>query len=148
MAGLLDSTIDSILQARVVAVVGASRNPEKYGSIAYAALKAAGKRVLAVNPSAADVDGDPCYPSLTSLPVAPDAAVFVVPPSATEAGMTECAKLGIRNVWVQPGAEPDGIGELADRLGLEAVFGGPCIMVALKTRPFAARGLASDEERA
>lgn len=140
MADEMILTIDRILDAETVAVVGASRNPEKYGSIAYAALKAAGKRVLAVNPRAGgDVDGDPCYDSLTTLPVRPDAVVFVVPPTATAAGMAECAALGVRDVWLQPGAEPEDVEQLAEKLGLQAVFGGPCIMVSLKTRPFIVR---------
>ena len=68
-------------------------------------LKAAGKTAYAVNPRAAAVDGDKSYPSLADLPAVPDVAVMVVPPAVTEAAVAECARLGIPNVWMQPGAE-------------------------------------------
>lgn len=132
----MDETMDRILAAETIAVVGASRNPEKYGSIAYKTLKAAGKNVVAINPTAPDIDGDPCYPSLEAAPVKPNAAVFVVPPAAVASGLEQCARLGISDVWLQPGAEPEDAGQLLDRLKLSGVYGGPCIMVAIKTRPF------------
>ena len=140
MLGVQDEVMDRILGAESIAVVGASRNPEKYGYIAYKAIKAAGKTVYPVNPTAINVDGDACYASLQALPATPSAVVFVVPPEATAAGLEDCANLGIVNVWLQPGAEPDNAAEIFDRLGLNGVFGGPCIMVALKTRPYRLAG--------
>jgi len=53
----------------VFAVVGASRNPEKYGHRVYRDLKEAGYTVYPVNPNADEVLGDKCYPKLESLPV-------------------------------------------------------------------------------
>jgi predicted CoA-binding protein len=135
-----NETIDRILNAETIAVVGASRNPDKYGYIAYQALKAAGKTVYPVNPTARNIDADPCFASLDSLPVTPTAAVFVVPPEPTTAGLELCARLGIPDVWLQPGAEPDDTAKILERLDLNGVFGGPCIMVALKTRPYQLAG--------
>jgi len=48
----------------VFAVVGASRNPKKYGHQVYKDLRNAGYKVYPVNPNANEVLGDKCYPSL------------------------------------------------------------------------------------
>ena len=128
--------IKAILAADSFAVVGASRDANKYGFLVYRSLKAAGKRALAVNPRAAEVDGDPCYPSLSGLPQTPQVAVMVVPPPVTEAAVAECARLGIKQIWMQPGAESEAAVAACHADGIQVVSGGPCIMVLLRTAKF------------
>ena len=125
-----------MLGAAIYAVVGASRQPEKYGSLAYRALKAAGKTAYAVNPRTEHVDGDRCYPSLADVPGTPDVAVMVVPPTVTEAAVAECARLGIGSIWMQPGAESEAAVAACRRLGIAVVHGGPCLMVGLRTMKY------------
>ena len=52
----------------LVAIVGATDAPGKYGGIIYRDLKAKGYRVVGVNPGRTMVDGDVVYPDLASLP--------------------------------------------------------------------------------
>ncbi len=125
--------MQAMLAADSFAVVGASRDPDKYGFLVYRSLKAAGKTAFPVNPKAAEVDGDRCYPSLTSLPQTPAVAVMVVPPAATEAAVAECARLGIAQVWIQPGAESAAAVAACRENGIRVVVGGPCLMVLLRT---------------
>ena len=47
-----------------IAVVGATDDPHKYGSVIYRDLKRKGYEVFAVNPNRDTVDGDPAYSSL------------------------------------------------------------------------------------
>lgn len=122
-----------MLTAATYAVVGASRSPDKYGFLVYRALKAADKTAYAVNPRAEDMDGDRCYPMLADVPQTPDVAVMIVPPAVTEAAVAECARLGIRQVWMQPGAESAAAVDACLANGMAVVSGGPCIMVLLKT---------------
>jgi len=91
--------------ATTIAVVGAGDDPAKFGGIIYRDLKAKGFRVLAVNPGRKTVDGDPCYPSVADLPIAPTIVDFVVPPPVTLQVLRQCRERGLRRVWVQPGAE-------------------------------------------
>ena len=135
----MNDDISRMLDAATFAVVGASHRPEKYGHIAYRALKAEGKTAYAVNPRAGAVDGDRCYPALADLPARPDVAVMVVPPAVTEAAVAECARLGIPNVWMQPGAESEAAVAACRRHGIAVVSGGPCIMVGLRTRKYRAQ---------
>ena len=127
--------IDSILTARAFAVAGASRDPAKYGSLVFHALKNAGKSVYPINPNASDIDGVPCYASIASAPADAEGAVFITPPAVTEAGVQEALARGIKRIWMQPGAESAKAIALCVDAGATVVAGGPCILVMLKTRP-------------
>lgn len=115
-----------------VAVVGATDSPGKYGGIIYRDLKRRGVKVLAVNPHRSEVDGDPAYPDLRSLPVEPDIVNMVVPPAEGLGVVREAKELGLNQVWLQPGSEdPD----LVDFLDGEDFhwLADACIMVRLRT---------------
>jgi len=112
----------------VIAVVGATDHPSKYGGIIYRDLKAKGYRVLAVNPYRETVDGDPCWKTLADLPEAPTIVDVVVPPGRTLGVLDECRDLGYRNVWIQPGAADDAVRTRAAEYGLNALIDA-CIMV-------------------
>jgi len=88
-----------------VAVVGATDDPAKYGSVIYRDLKNKGFEVYPVNPSRDTVDGDAAYRNLEALPETPTIVNIVVPPRATLGVLEKALELGYRNVWVQPGAE-------------------------------------------
>ena len=88
-----------------VAVVGATDNPMKYGSVIYRDLKRKGYSVYPVNPNRNEVDGDKAYPTLDKLPESPTIVNIVVPPSVTIRVLKKSLELGLKNVWLQPGAE-------------------------------------------
>lgn len=88
-----------------VAVVGATDDPGKYGSVIYRDLKRKGYEVYGVNPNRSTVDGDPAYSSLSALPNTPTIINIVVPPQSTLQVLQKALELGLTNVWVQPGAE-------------------------------------------
>ncbi len=89
----------------LVAVVGASDHPYKFGGRIYRYLKEKGHRVVAVNPNRPEVDGDLAYPDLASLPAPPDIINLVVPADVGVTVVGQAARLGLDNIWVQPGAE-------------------------------------------
>ncbi|RDV80720.1 CoA-binding protein [Ammonifex thiophilus] len=111
------------------AVVGASRDPQKYGHRIYFQLKELGYEVYAVNPNCHKIDGDPCYPSLSALPVLPEVVNIVVPPQVAEQVVEEAIRLGIKQIWLQPGAESPAVLEAAERAGLRVVYG-QCVLLA------------------
>ena len=126
--------IREILERKnVIAVVGASRDPEKYGHRVYGDLKEAGYAVYPVNPNAAEILGDRCYPDLKSLPVKPDVVNVVVPPEITEEVVKSCKELGITKVWMQPGSESEKAIEYCEANGIDVVYG-VCIMVERRKR--------------
>ncbi len=88
-----------------VAVVGATDNPSKYGSVIYRDLKRKGFTVFPVNPSRSTVDGDRAYNHLRDLTQRPTIVNVVVPPEVTLNILDQCLEMGLMNVWLQPGAE-------------------------------------------
>ena len=126
--------IKEILERKnVIAVVGASRDPEKYGHRVYRDLKEAGYTVYPINPSTAVILGDRCYPDLKSLPVKPDVVNLVVPPEVTEEVVKACRELGITKVWMQPGSESEKAIQFCEANGIDVVYG-VCIMVERRKR--------------
>jgi len=57
--------------------------------------------------------------------------VFVVPPAATEEVLKEVNKLGIKNVWMQPGAESEKAIAYCKENNIDCV-NDDCIMVRRK----------------
>ena len=115
--------INDFLAQRSLAVVGVSRNPNKYGNKIFRQLKASGYEVYAVNCAASTVEGQPSYPNLAGLPVKVDGVVAVVPPEQTRRIANEAIKLGIRHIWIQPGAESDTVVKYCEENELNCIAG-------------------------
>lgn len=117
----------------LVAVVGATDAPGKYGGIIYRDLKAKGFRVVPVNPTRPTVDGDPTVASLADLEEVPDIVNIVVPPRRTLRVLEDAAALGDVAVWIQPGAADDAVRRRVQELGLPVLIDA-CIMVRSRSR--------------
>ena len=87
-----------LLQPGSVAVVGASRNPEKVGYGVFANLVQAGfpGPLYGVNPGGGELLGHPLYPSIDAIPGPVDLGVFVVPPKAILEGIPALARKGMK----------------------------------------------------
>jgi len=125
--------VEFLDKKNVFTVVGASRNPEKYGHQVYKDLRNAGYRVYPVNPNTNEILGDKCYPSLQGLPVKPDVVDLVVPPKVTEQVVKTCKNLGIQKVWMQPGSESETAISFCRENGIDIVHG-VCVMVERRSR--------------
>src|SRR5215831_15647245 len=129
-----------MLEARCVALVGASRRPDSFGSRMFAevAKSPAGPVVYPVNPRYPDIDGVRCYPSLADLPEPADLVLLGVPDKALEEQLALAARLGCRSAIIfgnahedgpaPPGPFPDsgssGAGSLRQRLAAAALSAG------------------------
>jgi uncharacterized protein len=113
-----------------IAVTGVSRDPKGHGgNVVYSRLRQRGYQVVAVNPNANRVEGDPCYPNLRSIPGGVEAVVIATRPELAEQTMRECAELGIRHVWMHRGPGPGSVSKAATEYGRErgiAVIDGGC----------------------
>jgi predicted CoA-binding protein len=121
------------LAHRRIAVTGVSRTPGGHGSnVVYQRLRDRGYKVFPVNPNAHEVEGDPCFPDLRSIPGGVDAVVIGTRPEIAETTMRECAELGIRHVWMHRGPGAGSVSPTAAdfgrRHGIEVIDGGcPCM---------------------
>lgn len=117
---------------KIVAVIGASNDPEKYGYKIVKVLKAKGVKVFPINPKADCIQGLKPYARLQDLPQKPDIINFVVPPEITRQVLNEVKELGWDNVWFQPGSFNDEIINLVKELGLN-YEAQACILLAGKS---------------
>jgi len=111
-----------------LAIIGATDHPRKYGGIIYRDMKAKGFPVLAVNPHRDTVDGDECWNSVVDLPEKPTIAVFVVPATLGLEVLDDCARAGVENIWIQPGALSDELRAALDEGGFNWLANA-CVMV-------------------
>ncbi len=105
---------------RIVAVIGASADRSKFGNKAVRAFRNHGDQVVPINPNEAEVEGLKTYRSVLDVPGPIDMATFYVPPKVGEVLIEEVAKKGIREVWLNPGADSDALEDRARALGLVA----------------------------
>src|SRR6266516_1263909 len=96
------ASLAPLLAPRSVAVVGAGRHPTSIGRTILLNIRDAGFEgaLFAVNPHAREIDGVPCLPSVSDLPVVPDLAVLAVPPAWVIKVARECGKCGVRSLVV------------------------------------------------
>jgi uncharacterized protein len=120
----------AFLENKRVAVTGVSRTPQTHGSnTVYKRLRDRGYEVFAINPNADEVEGDPCYQDLKSIPDGVQAVVIGTRPEIAEDTMRECADLGIKHVWMHRGPGEGSVSEAATRFGRErgiTVIDGGC----------------------
>ncbi len=126
------SSLELLNQPNILlAVAGATDDPDKFGHAVYRDLKHKHYRVFPVNPWRETVDGDCAYPNIQMLPEVPDLVVLVVPPDSSLAVAQDCMRAGISHLWLQPGAESPAVLDYLRENGFNYVAGA-CIMV--KTR--------------
>ncbi|NLZ73387.1 MAG: CoA-binding protein [Bacteroidales bacterium] len=124
-------TPQELMKKKVWAVVGATTDRSKYGYKIYKELKEAGYTVYPISPNYDAIDGDQAYKTLSDLPQKPEVVDFVVNPRIGLGIVEECAKLGIQNIWLQPGTVSAEVLALAKEKEINAVEA--CVLVALRT---------------
>jgi predicted CoA-binding protein len=130
----IEDKIESFLAGKRFAVVGASRDRAKYGNKVLRACQQHNLEVFPVNPSADEVEGLRAYPDLASLPGSVDGVSIVTPPEITQQAVEQAVQLGVKNIWLQPGAESQAAIRHAERAEVNLLAGGPCVLVALRFR--------------
>lgn len=120
MPTTIKEAASEFLASRRVAVTGVSRDPQNHGSnVVYRRLRERGYEVFAVNPNADEVEGDPSYHDLRSIPDGVEAVVIGTRPEIAEETMRECAELGIKHVWMHRGPGVGSVSEAAAEYGRE-----------------------------
>jgi predicted CoA-binding protein len=126
----IEEAASAFLSSKRVAVTGVSRTPKNHGSnVVYRRLRERGYEVFAVNPNADEVEGDPCYQDLRSIPGGVDAVVIGTRAEIADDTMRECAELRIGHVWMHRGPGAGSVSETATEYGRQhgiAVIDGGC----------------------
>lgn len=118
-----------VLAPRSVALVGVGRREDSVGRVVLRSLRAAGfdGPVTLVHPTATQIDGVPCLPSLAELPAGVDLAVLAVPAAVVEEVVEQCGRAGVgavllitSGITAVPGLA-DRLRDLADRHAMRIV---------------------------
>ncbi len=120
--------------SKVVAVIGASSNRNKFGNRAVRAFQQQGYTVVPINPHEAEVEGLKSYASVLDVPGAIDMASFYVPPEIGLQVIDEVARKGIPEVWLNPGADSDALIARAKALHIQPIVA--CSIVAIGQNPY------------
>jgi predicted CoA-binding protein len=121
-----DPELRSILgDARTIAVVGLSSNPERASYEVAEYLQSKGYRIVPVNPNETEVLGERAYPTLADIPSEIEIDVVDVfrraeqTPAIAEAAVARGAKV----LWLQEGIANDDARRIGEAGGLSVVMG-------------------------
>jgi predicted CoA-binding protein len=121
--------IRSILtDARSIAVIGLSADPNKPSHYVPGYMQQHGYRILPVNPTVDSVLGEKSYATLADLPIKPDIVNVFRLPGYIPAVVDEMLQLCFQNLWVQSGIVNLEAAAKAEAGGIHVVMN-HCIMV-------------------
>jgi hypothetical protein len=85
-------------------------------------------KVIPINPTEKEILGERVYPTLSESKNKIDVVIFVTQPKTTEKILEEVKILGIKNVWLQPGAQSNTAIEFCKKNTIECIHDA-CIMI-------------------
>ena len=118
---------------KIVAVIGASSNRQKFGNKALRAFERQGYTVIPINPNEAEIEGHKTYATVLDVPDAIDLATVYVPPHVGLKIMDQLAEKGVPEVWLNPGADGADVVARARALGLKTIQA--CSIIAIGESP-------------
>ncbi len=108
-------------EASTIAVVGASRHPEKVAHSVPRQILRHGWNVIPVNPAISELWGIPCYPTLADVPVPIDLVNVFRPSPDTPPIALQAVAVGAGALWLQQDIRSAEAREIAEAGGLDYV---------------------------
>ncbi len=123
----MNKTIDAFLEAKEIAVAGASAKKSNWGLALMKELKKRGYNVYAVNPKYAEIEDFKCYDSVKDLPDSVENVILAVNPQRAVEIIGQMEDSKIRRVWLNQGVgdgafSTEGV-ELLKEKKIEYVYG-------------------------
>ncbi|MBS4057267.1 MAG: CoA-binding protein [Bacteroidales bacterium] len=122
--------INAFLACKNMAIVGASRDPKKFGNQVLAQLVSKGFTVFPVHRQAEEINCIRCYRDIQALPVEVEALCLITPKQQTDDLIRMAINKGIRNIWVQQFSEGSETNNLVNQEDAQIVTG-RCIFMYL-----------------
>ncbi len=107
-----------VKEAKTIAVVGLSDDPEKYSYEVGSYLQEQGYRIIPVNPNNEEVFGEPAYDSVEQIPEQVDVVDVFLPPEKTPEIAEDAVRAGAKVLWLQEGIENEEARRIAEEGGL------------------------------
>jgi predicted CoA-binding protein len=127
----IDEKIAAFLAAPAFGVAGASQNRDKYGNKVLRCYLQHGHRAIPVNPVEAAIEGVACVRTVGDLPAEVQSLSIITPPQVTDKVVEQAIAKGLRNLWMQPGAQSAAAIAAAEAAGLNVIADGSCVLVVM-----------------
>ena len=108
-------------ESTTIAVVGASRYPDKEAHAVPRQMLRHGWRIIPVNPYGDEIWGQRCYPTLAAIPEPVDLVNVFRPSADTPPVAKQAVAIGAKAVWLQQGIASQEAREIAESAGLDYV---------------------------
>jgi uncharacterized protein len=115
------SSREILERARTIAVVGASRDPNKAGGSVPTGLQRRGFRVIPINPYATELFGERAYRSLDEVPEKVDIVDVFRPADDAPEIARQAVAAGAKALWLQLGIRSAEARRIAESAGLDYV---------------------------
>ena len=127
----IQEQIQQFLASPAFGVVGASTNRQKYGNKVLRCYLQNGRKAIPINPNEPEIEGIPCAATISDLPPDVESISMITPPDVTAKLVPLALEKGIKNIWMQPGAEhPEAVALCRER-GINVIADGSCVLVVL-----------------
>ena len=130
----MNENITRFFDSEAFGVIGASADRSKYGNKIVRCYQMNRKQVVPVNPKADTVEGLKCVASVSELPENVKSISVITPPQVTEKVVEEAIASGIKNIWMQPGAESQAAVDRCLEAGVNVIADHSCLLVVLGYR--------------
>ena len=126
--------IEQFFSATAFGVVGASTKRHKYGNKVLRCYLQNKQTAIPVNPLEAKIEGIACAATVDDLPDTVSSLSIITPPQITEQIVGQAINKGIKNIWMQPGAESPMAIKACEEAGINLIADGSCLLVVLGYR--------------
>ena len=127
----IQEQIQQFLASPAFGVVGASGNRHKFGNKVLRCFLQHDKNAIPVNPNETEIEGIPCAATINDLPPEVVSISMITPPAVTAQLVPLALDKGIRNIWMQPGAEHHEAVALCRERGINVIADGSCLLVVM-----------------
>ena len=126
-----DTDLGAFFSSPAFGVAGASTNRDKFGNKVLRCYQQNDRKVYGINPRATEIEGALCVASVGELPDEVQSLSIITPPAITEQVVKDAIARGIKNIWMQPGAQSPPAIEECRKHGINVIADGSCILVVL-----------------
>lgn len=127
----MKQAIEQFLQSKSISIVGMSFKNAKFGNLAYKELSKKKFNLYPIHPKAKKIDGAQCFANFNDIKDNIDGVLISVQPSEAEKVVRSAHEAGIKNVWLQQGAQSDSTIQFCKDNGMNVVHN-ECILMFAK----------------
>jgi predicted CoA-binding protein len=111
------ASIDEFLGQKRIAFAGVSRSERHFSRALMREFLRRGYDVVPVNPQAESIEGRAAFANVSAVEPAVDTVLVITAAGQAEAVMADCARAGVKRVWLYRAAGPGSVSPQAVALG-------------------------------